>query len=59
MNTRALRGWESKGLRPGAADNEKVDAFIDRGRRVERTVSPEMQAAARISGAPWSASTSA
>ncbi|MFF7725309.1 ATP nucleotide 3'-pyrophosphokinase [Streptomyces sp. NPDC008001] len=44
-------GWQGDGLSLNAADNKKVDAFLARARSAERTVSPEMQAVARISHA--------
>ncbi|GGY01901.1 ATP nucleotide 3'-pyrophosphokinase [Streptomyces hiroshimensis] len=44
-------GWQGDGLSLNPADNKKVDAFLARARSAERTVSPEMQAVARISHA--------
>ncbi|MEU1814890.1 ATP nucleotide 3'-pyrophosphokinase [Streptomyces roseifaciens] len=44
-------GWQGDGLSLNAADNKKVDRFLARARSAERTVSPEMQAVARISHA--------
>ncbi|MFH8788653.1 ATP nucleotide 3'-pyrophosphokinase [Streptomyces roseoverticillatus] len=44
-------GWQGDGLSLNAADNKKVDAFLTRARSAERTVSPEMEAVARISHA--------
>ncbi|QLE70619.1 ATP nucleotide 3'-pyrophosphokinase [Streptomyces rectiverticillatus] len=44
-------GWRGDGLSLNAADNKKVDRFLARARSAERTVSPEMQAVARISHA--------
>ncbi|MBF6044504.1 ATP nucleotide 3'-pyrophosphokinase [Streptomyces sp. NRRL B-1677] len=44
-------GWKGDGLSLNAADNKKVDEFLARARSAEQTVSPEMQAVARISHA--------
>ncbi|RXS84004.1 ATP nucleotide 3'-pyrophosphokinase [Streptomyces sp. TM32] len=44
-------GWHQDGLRLKAADNRKVDAFVARARRAERSISPQIRAIARISHA--------
>lgn len=44
-------GWHQDGLRLKAADNRKVDAFVARARRAERSISPQVRAVARISHA--------
>ncbi|MCF3175270.1 ATP nucleotide 3'-pyrophosphokinase [Streptomyces sioyaensis] len=44
-------GWHQDGLRLKAADNRKVDAFVARARRAERSISPQVRAIARISHA--------
>ncbi|MGA4880398.1 ATP nucleotide 3'-pyrophosphokinase [Streptomyces lydicamycinicus] len=44
-------GWHRDGLHLTAAENKKVDGFVARARRAERTISPEVRAAARISHA--------
>lgn len=44
-------GWSGDGLTLNASENAAVNAFYDRAREAERTVSPQVQAAARISGA--------
>ncbi|MFJ2773898.1 ATP nucleotide 3'-pyrophosphokinase [Streptomyces sp. NPDC087300] len=43
--------WTGDGLHLNAADNKKVDAYLVRARRAERTISPQVRAAARISDA--------
>ncbi|MER6305122.1 ATP nucleotide 3'-pyrophosphokinase [Streptomyces sp. NPDC001657] len=44
-------GWHQDGLSLNAADNKKVDAFVARARRAERSISPQVRAAAKISHA--------
>lgn len=44
-------GWKSDGLFLNAADNRKVDRFLDRARHAERSISPQVRAAAARSGA--------
>ncbi|WP_329395789.1 ATP nucleotide 3'-pyrophosphokinase [Streptomyces melanogenes] len=44
-------GWTGDGLSLNAADNAKVDAFIDRAKKAERSISPQVRTAALISGA--------
>ncbi|MFJ8311718.1 MULTISPECIES: ATP nucleotide 3'-pyrophosphokinase [unclassified Streptomyces] len=44
-------GWSGEGLTLNASDNAAVNAFYDRAQEAERTISPQVQAAARISGA--------
>ncbi|MGA5562708.1 ATP nucleotide 3'-pyrophosphokinase [Streptomyces platensis] len=44
-------GWHQDGLHLTAAENKKVNGFVARARRAERTISPEVRAAARISHA--------
>ncbi|MFI6055060.1 ATP nucleotide 3'-pyrophosphokinase [Streptomyces violascens] len=43
--------WSGDGLSLNPADNAAVDAFYDRATQAERTISPQVRAAARISGA--------
>ncbi|MFD9563096.1 ATP nucleotide 3'-pyrophosphokinase [Streptomyces sp. NPDC059994] len=43
--------WRGDGLSLNAADNAKVDAFIDRAKKAERSISPQVRAAALLSGA--------
>ncbi|MFJ9414852.1 ATP nucleotide 3'-pyrophosphokinase [Streptomyces sp. NPDC101227] len=44
-------GWHQDGLSLNAADNKTVDAFVARARRAERSISPQVRAAARLSHA--------
>ncbi|MFE4867377.1 ATP nucleotide 3'-pyrophosphokinase [Streptomyces sp. NPDC056682] len=44
-------GWSGEGLSLNATDNAAVDAFYDRAKSAEQTISPQVQTAARISGA--------
>ncbi|MDT0447683.1 ATP nucleotide 3'-pyrophosphokinase [Streptomyces hesseae] len=44
-------GWHGDGLDLNAADNKKVDAFLLHARRAERSISPQVKAAAAISHA--------
>jgi predicted outer membrane protein len=44
-------GWHAAGLALSAADNRKVDAFLARAQRAERSISPEVRAVAYISHA--------
>ncbi|MEU9119652.1 ATP nucleotide 3'-pyrophosphokinase [Streptomyces sp. NPDC048506] len=44
-------GWHQDGLTLNAADNKKVDAFVARARSAERSISPQVRAAAQISHA--------
>ncbi|WP_372479936.1 ATP nucleotide 3'-pyrophosphokinase [Streptomyces griseocarneus] len=45
-------GWQGEGgLTLNAADNARVDAFADQARRAERSISPRVRAAARLSSA--------
>ncbi|MFH8566924.1 ATP nucleotide 3'-pyrophosphokinase [Streptomyces sp. NPDC017993] len=44
-------GWHQDGLALNAADNRKVDAFVTRARQAERSVSPQVRAAAELSDA--------
>ncbi|MGW1867771.1 ATP nucleotide 3'-pyrophosphokinase [Streptomyces mauvecolor] len=44
-------GWSGDGLSLTPADNAAVDAFYDRATKAEQTISPQVQAAARISRA--------
>ncbi|MFE0376448.1 ATP nucleotide 3'-pyrophosphokinase [Streptomyces inhibens] len=44
-------GWHQDGLALNAADNKKVDAFVARARRAERSITPQIRAAARLSHA--------
>ncbi|QHC20376.1 ATP nucleotide 3'-pyrophosphokinase [Streptomyces sp. GS7] len=44
-------GWSQDGLRLSADDNKKVDAFLARARRAERSISPQVRAAALLSHA--------
>ncbi|GAB7032693.1 ATP nucleotide 3'-pyrophosphokinase [Streptomyces sp. NPDC021749] len=44
-------GWHQDGLSLTAADNKRVDAFAARARRAERSISPQVRAAAKISHA--------
>ncbi|MEU1377469.1 ATP nucleotide 3'-pyrophosphokinase [Streptomyces triculaminicus] len=45
-------GWQGEGgLTLNAADNARVDAFADRAKRAERSISPQVRAAARLSSA--------
>ncbi|MFI6686414.1 ATP nucleotide 3'-pyrophosphokinase [Streptomyces sp. NPDC050485] len=43
--------WSGEGLSLNASDNAAVDHFYDRAKEAERTISPQVWAAARISGA--------
>lgn len=49
--TKAKDGWQQDGLRLNAADNAKVDAFIADARQAERTISPQVRAAAWLTDA--------
>ncbi|MEU3449398.1 ATP nucleotide 3'-pyrophosphokinase [Streptomyces thermolilacinus] len=49
--TKAQDGWQQDGLRLNAADNAKVDAFIADARQAERTISPQVRAAAWLTDA--------
>lgn len=44
-------GWHQDGLALNAADNKKVNAFVARARRAERSISPQVRTAALISHA--------
>ncbi|MEU5209793.1 ATP nucleotide 3'-pyrophosphokinase [Streptomyces sp. NPDC020742] len=44
-------GWHHDGLSLNATDNKKVDAFVTRARRAERSISPQVRTAALISHA--------
>ncbi|MFJ9617152.1 ATP nucleotide 3'-pyrophosphokinase [Streptomyces noursei] len=44
-------GWSRDGLHLDAADNEKVDAFLARARRAERSLSPQLRTVALFSHA--------
>ncbi|MEU4348094.1 ATP nucleotide 3'-pyrophosphokinase [Streptomyces sp. NPDC023838] len=44
-------GWTGDGLSLNAADNAEVDAFIDRAKQAERSISPQVRTAALLSGA--------
>ncbi|MEU1071030.1 ATP nucleotide 3'-pyrophosphokinase [Streptomyces sp. NPDC005878] len=44
-------GWTGDGLALNAADNARVDAFIERARNAERSISPQVRTAALLSGA--------
>ncbi|MGW3010322.1 ATP nucleotide 3'-pyrophosphokinase [Streptomyces sp. NPDC001219] len=44
-------GWRQHGLHLTAAENRKVDGFVARARQAERSISPQVRAAARISHA--------
>ncbi|MFD9903389.1 ATP nucleotide 3'-pyrophosphokinase [Streptomyces sp. NPDC059063] len=45
-------GWEGEGgLSLNASDNAQVNAFIERARQAERTITPQVRAAARASDA--------
>ncbi|MFG3495597.1 ATP nucleotide 3'-pyrophosphokinase [Streptomyces sp. NPDC047928] len=44
-------GWHQDGLRLNASDNAKVDAFIAEARKAERTISPQVRAAAWLTDA--------
>ncbi|MGG2462213.1 ATP nucleotide 3'-pyrophosphokinase [Streptomyces sp. RGM 3693] len=44
-------GWSQDGLHLNAADNKKVDAFVDRARQAERSISPQVRTAALLSHA--------
>ncbi|MCC2275867.1 ATP nucleotide 3'-pyrophosphokinase [Streptomyces sp. ET3-23] len=44
-------GWQGDGLSLNAEDNRKVDDFLDHAQRAERSISPMVRAAARISDA--------
>ncbi len=48
---RAGGGWYGDGLTLDAADNNRVDAFLDRAAQAERSISPRIRAAAALSGA--------
>ncbi|GAA0388026.1 ATP nucleotide 3'-pyrophosphokinase [Streptomyces luteireticuli] len=41
-------GWHGDGLSLSPADNATVDSFLDRARKAERSISPQVRAAARI-----------
>ncbi|GAA2690440.1 ATP nucleotide 3'-pyrophosphokinase [Streptomyces lunalinharesii] len=44
-------GWSQDGLHLDADDNQKVDAYLVRTRRTERSISPQVRAAALLSHA--------
>ncbi|MFI9049516.1 ATP nucleotide 3'-pyrophosphokinase [Streptomyces sp. NPDC053427] len=44
-------GWHQDGLTLNAADNRTVDAYVARARRAERSISPQIRAAALLSHA--------
>ncbi|MEV5239459.1 ATP nucleotide 3'-pyrophosphokinase [Streptomyces cinnamoneus] len=45
-------GWHGEGgLELNAADNARVDAFVEQARKAERAISPQVRAAARLSSA--------
>ncbi|MGW7004715.1 ATP nucleotide 3'-pyrophosphokinase [Streptomyces sp. NPDC054933] len=44
-------GWHGDGLALNATDNRKVDAFLDRARTSERSISPQVRAVALLSHA--------
>ncbi|MFE7312331.1 ATP nucleotide 3'-pyrophosphokinase [Streptomyces sp. NPDC057555] len=44
-------GWNKDGLHLSAADNKKVDAFLTHARRAERSISPQVRAAALLTHA--------
>ncbi|MEV4743543.1 ATP nucleotide 3'-pyrophosphokinase [Streptomyces sp. NPDC049555] len=44
-------GWHQEGLSLNAADNKKVDAYWAHARKAERSISPQVRAAARLSHA--------
>ncbi|MFF1481137.1 ATP nucleotide 3'-pyrophosphokinase [Streptomyces sp. NPDC058301] len=44
-------GWTGDGLSLNAADNAEVDAFVDRAKQAERSISPQVRTAALLSGA--------
>ncbi|WP_175412286.1 ATP nucleotide 3'-pyrophosphokinase [Streptomyces sp. TRM64462] len=44
-------GWQQDGLHLNAADNEKVDAFLADAREAERSISPQVRAAAWLTDA--------
>ncbi|GGU63978.1 hypothetical protein GCM10010211_31320 [Streptomyces albospinus] len=44
-------GWSRDGLHLSADDNKKVDAFLTRARRAERSISPQVRVAALLSHA--------
>ncbi|WP_228983565.1 ATP nucleotide 3'-pyrophosphokinase [Streptomyces sp. DH12] len=44
-------GWHQDGLRLDAADNARVDAFAAEAREAERSISPQVRAAAWLTGA--------
>ncbi|MYT32009.1 MULTISPECIES: hypothetical protein [unclassified Streptomyces] len=44
-------GWSQDGLHLNAGDNKKVDAYLARARRAERSISPQVRTAALLSHA--------
>lgn len=44
-------GWKGEGLSLDARQNEAADAYLERARTAERSISPQVRAAAHISGA--------
>ncbi|OEJ94987.1 ATP nucleotide 3'-pyrophosphokinase [Streptomyces thermolilacinus] len=49
--TKTKDGWQQDGLHLNATDNAKVDAFIADARQAERTISPQVRAAAWLTDA--------